>query len=248
MKQKSDAQFLDDASVHFSEYIYPKAVTPVINAVLKNIDDAFKLETDFSFFMKEKEYEIELSKVYEEKRDWLKRIYFCENRFHSTQQPLLDMHKIAAVICRSIIKMKPFSFDIKKANDFIVKANKQEELDWLINNYLINYKVAFDSAMVLNLYDIINRLPSVDFQKSDNLKDTKEIKENFLTHLAKKGFYYYKDIPFGIPYSHESYYKSSIINLAINDINKRDFDYLGFATNCFQIQINTVYSYFLNVN
>lgn len=31
-------------------------------------------------------------------------------------------------------------------------------------------------------------------------------------------------------------YKRIILKLAINDANKRDFDYLGFATICFQLQ------------
>lgn len=243
MQRSNSINMLNDESVHFSNYIYPKAVSPIIEAIRKKVDDEFKKQARFSLYMEEKEYERELSRVYEEKREWLKQIYFCENRFSMPEKPLLDMHKIAAVICRSMIKMKPFAFDIEKANDYILNANKQEDLDWLINNYLVNYKVAFDSALMLNLYDLINRLSYMDLSDKSLLDNPKDIREKFLKYLAKKGFYYYKEVPLNIPYSHEKFYKSSIINLAINDINKRDFDYLGFATNCFQIQQNTIFEF-----
>ena len=155
-------------------------------------------------------------------------------------RPLLDMHKIAAVICRSILKLKPFAFDLGKANAYNIKFEKNNDLDWLIKNYLINYKVALDVACGITLYDIIHKLGQAKF--NEDADKNKELLKTILNNVASNGLEYYENCEYSIPNSHESFYKSLVVNLMINDTNQRDFDYLGFATACFQMQQYTVLS------
>ena len=141
------------------------------------------------------------------------------------------MHKIASIICRCIIGCKPFSFDVEKANFYKQKANKNDQLDWIIDNYFINYKVAVNSAIAITLFDLIDRLGE-EAKKEKSLIDV----ENIINDVTHKGLGLYEEGPILLPTSHESFYKSIVLATAINDTNERDFDYLGFATTCFQIQ------------
>lgn len=140
------------------------------------------------------------------------------------------MHKIAAVICRSIIACKPFSFDTNSADRYKIKNKKNNDVNWIINNYLVNYKVAVNVALIIVFYDQIDRL---DRNKANLGKDRYQ---SIIKNIVDNGFVLYDKEPFLLKFEHENFYNSLILNLAINDVNKRKFDYLGFATSMFQLQ------------
>lgn len=56
------------------------------------------------------------------------------------------MHKLGALLCRSLIAYKPFYFDEKMASEFVNdkfgKELPSNNLPWFISNVLANYKVA----------------------------------------------------------------------------------------------------------
>lgn len=219
-------------SEHFDESLWPLVIKPAIENANKNMDPNFAeyVSNNCLFFdnKSESEYKSQLSFLYEKKRDWLKRIYFGFAK--PDDEKLLDMHKIAAIICRCIVGCKPFSFDVSKANEYKEKYKKNGQLDWVINNYFINYKVAVNCAFAITLYDLIDKLG--DEEKKRPIIDV----PNIVRKLYKEGFDLYQKEPFLLKSDHESYYKSMVLDIAINDINKRDFDYLGFAASCFQLQ------------
>ena len=215
-------------SLHFEQYLWPKIILPAIKEALNQVDKDFYSFVDFKEVFDEDKYVKSLSNLYEEKREWLKRIYFTDNQLG--QNKLLDMHKIAAVICRCVVGYKPFSFNVNKANNYKNNNAKNEDLHWIIDNYLINYKVAFNSALAITLLDFLDRLN--DAQDNSLNIDYQEIE----TYFTKNIFDLYEKDPQILPTSHECFYKSMIVDLAINDVAKRDFDYLSFAANCFQIQ------------
>ena len=215
-------------SEHFNDVLWPLIIKPIIENADKNIDPEFRNFVKLNSFVNEDVYKAKLSELYERKRDWLKRVYFRYAQPNS--ENLLDMHKIAAIICRCVIGCKPFTFDVESANKYKASKNKNNDLDWIINNYYVNYKVAVNCAISITLFDLFDRLGETS--KTQHIIDV----GNVLNRINQNGFDLYQKEPVLLKTPHESFYKSIIIQTAINDINKRDFDYLGIATICFQIQ------------
>lgn len=232
---------MKELSEHFNNYLWPKIISKSITNAEKKLDQEFtkyaKVESLVSKC--ENEYLENLCLLYENKRDWLKRIYF--GNFKTNEDRCLDMHKIAAIICRCIIGCKPFSFDVQKANKYKKGKDLDDNLDWIIDNYFINYKVAVNCAFAIILYDLFDRLG----EKSSTIESNNEEIVNLIKIFSKQGFDMYASSILNS--EHETFYKSSILNLAINDSNKRDFDYLGFATICFQLQQSEIMRQQLNI-
>lgn len=205
-------------SKHFEEQIWEKAVKKAIILADKQVCDDYKLEIDFQLKDLD-EYKRTLSSIYEEKREWLKDIYFG---IYNDSEKYLDMHKLSAVVCRSILACKPFTFNVKKAEKYNKKNKKNDDLNWIIDNYFVNYKVAVNSALLLNLFDLTDRL--------------KEKKVYMIDEFVANYFSLYNKEPKLWNNNHENFYSSLILNTAINDVNNRKFDYLGFATSMFQLQ------------
>ena len=209
--------------------IYEYVVSPSIDFAL----NGGCLKTEFistTSLVKESEpeYHKHLKKFFIEKVKWLKTIYWKDQLQNGLD---LDGHKIASILCRSIIGIKPFSFDTKKAEKYIESNGLESNREWLINNYLVNYKVAVDSAFGLTMFDLLNKL------------DTPQLFESFYgfkpdllkNEIFKNGKLNYYTLPI-IRQRHAPFYESVIANMAISDINNRNFDYLGFATTLFQLQ------------
>lgn len=221
---------MKEFSAHFNNCLWPKIISKSISNAESNLDKNFVEFAKVTNLVCD-DYQKNLSSLYEEKREWLKKIYF--GSFKTNEDRCLDMHKIAAIICRSIIGCKPFAFDVKKANKYKKANNLDENLDWIIDNYFINYKIAVNSALGIILYDLVDRLGE---KLAVEITD-EEIVDLIIT-FTKYGFDMYSSSL--LKSEHESFYKSVILNLAINDSNNRDFDYLGFATICFQLQQNEI--------
>lgn len=219
---------MKNISEHFYKDLWPKIIFPAIINAYNNTDENFRSYVSLEKHSDE-EYQRHLSNLYEEKRDWLKKIYF--GNFKSEKEHWLDMHKISAVICRSLIGCKPFSFDVDKANKYKKENNKNDDLDWIIDNYFINYKVAVNCSIGIVLYDLLDKLGDERFINKEMVNVSSVIKS-----ITSKSFELYNKKPTILWSEHESFYKSMILNIAINDSNKRDFDYLGFAVNSFQLQ------------
>ena len=215
-------------SEHFKEYLWPNVIKVAIENAKEKIDPDFVRYVDLTCSLENEEYERQLSCLYERKRDWLKRIYF--GFAQPSYDKRLDMHKIAAIICRCLIGCKPFSFDVAKANEYKDSNSKNNQLDWIIDNYFVNYKVAVNCALAITLFDLLDKL-------GDTKQEASIISVNdIVSQIVKNGFDLYNTDPVLLKSEHEVFYKSLILNVAINDVNKRDFDYLGFATTCFQLQ------------
>lgn len=231
---------MKELSEHFNNCLWPKIISKSITNAEENLDKKFAKYAEVKNLVSECEnkYQENLCLMYENKRDWLKKIYF--GNFKTDEDRCLDMHKIAAIICRSIIGCKPFSFDVKKANKYKKEKDLDDNLDWIIDNYFINYKVAVNCAFAIILYDLFDRLG----EKSSIIESNDEEIVNLIKVFSEQGFDMYTSSI--LKSEHETFYKSSILNLAINDSNKRDFDYLGFATICFQLQQSEIMRQQLN--
>ena len=227
---------MEKISSHFEEYLWPKIIEPTIKNALKNVDESFLQYVSLESLV-DYEYQNQLCNVYERKREWLKRIYFGNV---PTKDKCLDMHKIAAIICRSLIGCKPITFNVKKANDYKKEYAKDTDLEWIIDNYFINYKIAFNCALLISFYDLCEKIGFGNYSKKALINEVE-----IIHRLTNDSFGLYNNSL--ITSEHESFYKSIILNLAINDIQKRDFDYLGFATICFQLQQYEVLNKQMNI-
>lgn len=179
-----------------------------------------------------KGYRKRLKKIYTQKREWLKEIYLPHE-----ENPLLDFHKLAAVICRSILQEKPIRFNVQDAISYAKKRWPQEKgkrentrentdeerMDWFIDNIYVNYKIAFIAGLGIGYIDLYAQLKETE-QKA--LKEQLAQEEQFASYPKSA--------------NHESFFNSMILALAKNEINNRSFDYLGFATNVYQLQQYTL--------
>lgn len=173
-------------------------------------------------------YHKHLKEFFNEKVRWLTSIYWKDQLQNGLD---LDGHKIASVLCRSIIGVKPFSFDINKAKKYIKDNDFVNNRKWLVNNYLVNYKVAIDAALGLIMFDLLNKLDTPQLFESFYGFEPDLLKEE----IFENGKLNYYNLPI-IRQRHAPFYESVVANMAINDINNRNFDYLGFATILFQLQ------------
>lgn len=228
-------------SLHFEETLLPTIIDPVIEDVYNHIEKEFKEKTELRNKRDEhaEQYIKKLCFVYEQKRDWLRDVYWGSKSKYSKNE-YVDMHKIAAVLCKALVLVKPFQFNLEKAEEEKEKhgCNYQELSDdsmkWLVNNYLCNYKVAVDVALLITFYDFIDKLH--DSYKEKSIEELKESNyKDILLDLTKKRRLDCYEPSFFIQ-SHAPFYDSLIYDVAMNDINNRDFDYLGFANICFQLQ------------
>lgn len=223
-------------SKHFEDYLWEYAVKPAINISLKDLDSKFSqvvnLEAVIDKQKFENNYKTELSKIYEKKRDWLKKHYYSKY----SKDEKLDLHKIAAIVARSVIALKPISFSCEDAVAYINDNSLRNNSIWYVDNYSINYKIAFISAIAIMFIDIIYKGSIVE----DTL-DVQKVKD-ICKYFCTNGFDLYSNS--NLESDHEPFYRSLIIDMMINDINGRDFDYLGFAANIYQLE-NHEYSLYL---
>ena len=141
MEQQNNGYYSDDFKCSF-EFFWIKVIWPTIEAAVEEVDDEFRkacgLQLAYSDIAK---YKQDLMDFYHDKRQWLKGVYLPHD-----EHPLLDMHKLGAILCRSLLAYKPFYFNFQDAERFVVNkfsGDKRNHIDWFVNNIYINYKVAF---------------------------------------------------------------------------------------------------------
>lgn len=202
---------------HF-DYFWNNIISIVIDRAYSEIDPNF---SEVCGFVKKDEnvYKVDLERIYKEKREWLKEIYLPHD-----EKPMLDFHKLGAVLCRSIIRNKPFAFDVKKATQFIEKKfddvrAKQNNTQWFVDNLYVNYKVAFYVSVGISYLEVRKH-----FIDKDNFNSLKKLDERGTLYFYRKSE------------KHENFENSCILGLMKNDVLNRKFDYLTYATMLFQLE------------
>lgn len=190
-------------------------------------------------------YKNELYSLFLKKREWLKREYLS----HEGSDAMLDFHKLGAILCRCIIGCKFFSFSESKAKELYNEIDSNDQLDQSqklkieIDNIYINYKLAYLVSIGIAYFDLfywsiekIHDLNKEDIEKRLFYEEfQKELKIN--TSLSK----YKKSL------RHDDFDSSMIISLMKQDYLLRDFDYLSYAANLYQMQEYTKQIIFLRI-
>ena len=210
---KDGGEFLNIENNQYSfDLIWEVIILPIIKRINENVDSDFRNACDFAC-VDLNEYKIQLEKLYKKKREWLKKVYLPYE-----EEPILDTHKIGAVLCRAIIGDKPFAFNVNKVNDYINRSSTND-VQWYIDNIGVNYKLAFYVSIGMVYMEIVKTL--ADSGKKDLSNRIKD--EGVL--------FFYPKSP-----RHEDFQTSCIISLLKNDILKRDFDYLTYSAMLFQFE------------
>ena len=230
MVQLSEKDYSDFFKQSF-DFFWNVVILPTIIAAEEDVDQDFKTACNLQLAYDDiDQYKQDLMNFYHEKRQWLKGVYLPHD-----DHPTLDMHKLSALLCRSILAYKPLYFDFKNAEKFVVNKfseDKNNHIDWFVNNIYVNYKVAFYVSAGLVYLQLLE-----DFSpKGDNPNP-----EAFQYFLDLQGIIYYPKSQ-----HHDNYENSCIIALQKNDVLNRDFDYLTYATNMFQLEMYNKAHYQLN--
>lgn len=214
------------------EFLWNSIIFPTIKAAEEDVNEEFKKACNLQFAYSDiDKYKDDLMNFYHEKRQWLKGVYLPHD-----EHPMLDMHKIGAILCRCLLAYKPFYFDYPKAEKYVVNkfgGNKENHIDWFIDNIYVNYKVAFYVSTGLVYIELLD-----SYSPNGNFTDLKALR--FFLDLG--GIMYYAKSP-----THDNYVNSCILALQKNDVLHRNFDYLSYAINLFQLEsFNRMY-YQLNI-
>ena len=227
---KINSTYSDDF-LHSFDYFWDVIIVPTITAAYDEIDQDFKDASNLCLAFNDKQvYKQILMTFYHEKRKWLKGVYLPHE-----EKPTLDMHKLGAILCRSILAHKPICFDFRKAEQFVINkfgTDKENHIEWFVNNIYVNYKIAFYVSCGLVYLNLLYNF------SDEGLYPDREAMDFF---LKLGGVIYYEKSS-----SHDSYEKSCIIALQKNDMLNRDFDYLAYAINLFQLESYNIMHYQLN--
>lgn len=239
-KRSLKANIEDMCKTEF-DYMWADSILPLI----QKCDEQLNIDYKAAVSMKIRdlnEYKSELRELYRHKRDWLKREYLPYDK-----TAILDFHKLSAVMCRCIIGNKPFVFNQTVAEQYLKQSHRERQygkqgieiLRDQIDNIYVNYKLAFLVGESIAFYDLVQWAQrQIEYiQQNPSLVTDSEnticIYQLFIEKMDEVGIL--SDYEWSNR-RHDPFYESMINCLIKNDILKRDFDYLLFASNMFQWQ------------
>ncbi len=197
------------------DFFWDNIIHPVLLHVDSEIDNDFKMNCNYS--LKDIDlYKKELSCAYKRKREWLKSVYLPHDK-----NAKLDMHKLGAILCRIIIGIKPFSFDVSLVDKYTKNkfGDSKNNTDWFVDNVYVNYKLAFYASVGVIFIELL------DYYNSQE-------KKNIVDMLNNRGtIFFYKKSD-----NHESFQNSCILSLMKQDTLHRSFDYFMYAAMLFQLE------------
>ena len=211
------------------QFIFTYIVEPVIDEIESTVDVDFKKK----FVFRRNDLELirdRCENFYQEKREDLKKLFYGNKytKEHAEDKKYcLDLHKIASIICYSLIKYKVFVFDSDKVNEHLNSLSGDTTLktDWIIDNVLVNYKLAFNFSIAFiyykMLFDATNNGDEELARKIQTQRGLSLYKEHSNNEVIKR---------------HESFKNSVILDFFKRDVKGRSFDYFMYATVLFQIE------------
>lgn len=191
--------------------IYQQDVSKVIKDCLEEVTDEFKEKSGLYEIPSEK-YLRSFSNCFRKHRRKLKDIVYGDD-----EHGLLNPTKLSAVLCHTIIDCKPIGFKNTK-NVLSIYSSSNKDYIWLVNNILINYKIAVLSSLKL-IYEQL-------------LAEYKPKTESDILKIGRLADYN--------RYDNASLQTNLIINLARNAILGKEFDELNYALMMFQWQEYTI--------
>lgn len=204
-------------------YIWTEWIVPLINDLYYQTDEKFRKYCNIQIRNLD-EICNDAEKYYQHKREEVKKSFYGKyNKGDSEIEHRMDFHKISAIICRTLIEYKVYSFDEKLCQEYVDENIDAYNTDWVVKNALINFRLAFYSSVVFLFH-------SMQFEY---YKDNIEL-FNLLKQKDKLDLYEINTSNNGKV--KESFENCIILDLAKRDIGNHSFDYFMYAIIMYQLE------------
>lgn len=203
------------------QFIWQKWVMPLADDLLEQVDNDFYENTKLKKRNMD-ELLVAAEKYFKKKRKELKIEFYgygYENKLHR-----MDFHKLSSILCRTLLQYKVFDFDIIECEK-IAESKDGKDIDWLVKNALINFRLAFYTSVVFLYQSML-----FEYDNDENLEVFEKLKKKGCLDLYER---HNKNILNGV---HESFENSVVLDLAKRDINNKSFDFLMYATIMYQLE------------
>lgn len=211
---------MNKAESRHYDRLWSQVISKVIDIALEECNPEFK-ECCCLHVKPYNVYKKTVEKQYRKLRHEFKELCYG----NKTEEGLLDARKIAAVLCNSLIREKPFIFNEMAACSLMLSRKKTlhniQFNYWVVNNVFINYKTAYLASLQLIYITLLDDLFSC--------KETEKYAEklNKIGHLRR----------YPISKDSDSIDVSIVIGLARANMKGMDFDMLLFAMQLYQMEI-----------
>jgi hypothetical protein len=219
----------------------PRSLKELINGCIDDAIKEAKAEVDISFAVQIKDVSILKDSVYaiydSLRSDLEKECYHGKNG--NNEHPL-DYRKGSAILCCALIKEKAFSFNddeaVKIASQKESSVNelhgkkRKEYNQYLVNNLLINYKVAYLAALHFLYFFTLYEALGKEWKNTNGEEIYKQLSET--GHLCRYTEYPGEE-------ADDSYDVSMIIGLARADLLNKKIDVYLLALHFYQIEMYT---------
>lgn len=194
---------------HYFDFYWEKAILPAINQCYEEASSSIKESFDLKYknlnMMKKK-----IENTYINMREMYKIKYHAEGR-----NAVLDYTKLSSIICYSLLENKIFTY-----NKNYTLLQKEYDNELLVNDLLINYKLAFISSTFVVLLGLMN--DCIELKAFTETEKNKILLERLINNNSIK-MYEFADS------GKDPFYVSAIKHLAIFDLNSLDFDCMTYA-------------------
>ncbi len=211
------------------QYIWNEWVIPLVNDLYEQLDERFKTYCnvqirDLSDICSKAE------KYYQNKREEVKKAFYGEyHKGDSEIQHRMDFHKIAAILCRTLIEYKVYSFDTNKCKEFVDKYIDEYDTNWVVKNALINFRLAFYVSIVFLYQSMLFEYETTDTNFYNKLAEAENL-DLYEPSTDRKE----KTV-------RESFENCMVLDLAKRDIGNQSFDYLMYAIVLYQLEQHNKY-------
>lgn len=202
----------------FFYFAWDSWIVPLSQELFNDMDKNFRLKVNAKIgdldFIRIKAEEYFFSRYNTFKNDYYG--YMDDN-----QTP--DIHKICAILCRTLIEEKIIKYDITVCQKYIEEHIDKHNTDWLVKNALVNYRIAFYASITL-LYE------GMLFKYKNDKTMHEKLKNNRKLNLYTKSDGSPKSI------NHESFENYIILDLAKRDVNNKSFEFFMYAALMYQLE------------
>lgn len=207
------------------EYIWNEWILPLVSDLMEQMDSEFVKKCNVKIRDTNK-IQVDAEKYYQDRRYELKKTFYGEyKKGESNDEHRMDFHKIAAIICRTLIEYKVFDFDVEKCQQYVEENIDQYDTNWVVKNALINFRLAFYASIVFLYQSMIYKAA---MEKSELCEKLRRIGKLDLYGTAEKETKNNK--------VQESFENCIVLDLAKRDVGNRSFDYFMYAIIMYQLE------------
>ena len=207
-------------------FIWENIVKPLWQVVLDECDPAMMKNCGLHYRDGD-EWRRGLEKEFHIQRQELKRQCYNRRKPQLGPQPLLDSRKVAAILCKSCLKRKAFSFDLTAAASLAAEKKRTlsnaEYTVWSVHNILVNYKFAHLAGTQMVYLTLLSDLVHRDETKEMGLALNKI--GHLLQYPAESGY--------------DTFDMNIIIGMARGDVSGENLNALLYAMQLYQLEMYT---------